>query len=188
MKQEIRILGIDDAPFDKHRDKGKNLLVVGVVHRGGNYMDGLLSTKIKIDGSDSTPKLVKMINRCKFKPQLRAIMLNGIALGGFNIIDISKLYKKTRIPVIVVIRKMPDFKKIKETLRKLRWAKKYKLIEKAGTPIKTKGIYIQFAGTTAKNAKEIIKISCTHSMIPEPLRVAHIIASGIVDGQSRGRA
>lgn len=188
MKREIRILGIDDAPFDKFRDKGKNLLVVGTIYRGGNYMDGLLSTKIRIDGRNSTAKLIKMINKCKFKPQLRAIMIDGIALGGFNIVDIKEVYKKTKIPVIVVIRRMPDFNKIKSALKKLGRQNKYKLIEKAGKPIKINNICIQFAGTTLEKAKEVIRISCTHSLIPEPIRVAHIIASGIKEGQSRGRA
>jgi len=188
MKQEIRILGIDDAPFNKFKDKGKNLLVVGVFYRGGNYMDGLLSTKIRIDGSNSTAQLIKMINQCKFKPQIRVIMLDGIALGGFNIIDINKLHKKTGIPVMVVIRRMPDFKKIETTLKKLGKSAKYKLIEKAGKPVKINSIYVQFKGMTLEKAKAIIKISSIHSKIPEPIRVAHIIASGIKEGQSRGRA
>jgi endonuclease V-like protein UPF0215 family len=188
MKQEIRILGIDDAPFDKFRDKGKNLLVVGTIYRGGNYMDGLLSTKIKVDGSNSTSQLIKMVNQCKFKPQIRAIILDGIALGGFNIIDIEKLHKKTSIPVIVVIRRMPDFRKIKETLKKLKIENKYQLIEKAGKPVKINSIYVQFKGITKEQAKEIIKLSSIHSLLPEPIRVAHIIASGIKEGQSRGRA
>jgi hypothetical protein len=188
MKQEIRILGIDDAPFDKFKDKGKDLLVVGTIYRGGNYMDGLLSTKIKVDGSNSTSRLTRMVNKCKFKPQIRVIMLDGIALGGFNIIDIEKLHKKTSIPVIVVIRRMPDFRKIKQTLRKLGKAKKYRLIEKAGKPVKINSIYAQFKGITKEQAKAIIKISSIHSLLPEPIRVAHIIASGIKEGQSRGRA
>jgi len=188
MKREIRILGIDDAPFNKFKDKGKNLLVVATLYRGANYMDGLLSTKIKVDGSNSTSQLIKMINKCKFKPQIRIIMLDGIALGGFNIVNIEKLHKKTKIPVIVVIRKMPDFKKIENALKKLKKAGKYKLIQKAGKPVKTNGIYIQFRGLTFEKAKQVIKMSCPHSLIPEPIRVAHIIASGIKEGQSRGRA
>ena len=186
MKREIRILGIDDSPFEKHQ-KGK-VLVVGTIFRGGEWIDGILSTKVTIDGKDSTEKLISMINKCKFKTQLRAIVINGIALGGFNIIDIEKLSKKTRIPVIVVVRHMPDFKNIKKTLEKLGMKSKYKLIQNAGTPLKFKKVYFQFKGTTEEDAREILKISCTHSFIPEQIRVAHLIASGIIEGESRGRA
>jgi len=37
-------------------------------------------------------------------------------------------------------------------------------------------------------AAKIVRISATHSLIPEPLRIAHIIASGIKNGESHGRA
>jgi hypothetical protein len=186
MKKEIRVLGIDDAPFDKFK-KG-NVLVVGTIFRGGSWLDGLLSTKVRIDGNNSTDKLIKMINKCKFKPQLQAIILDGIAFGGFNIVDVKKLSKKTSIPVIIVIRHMPDFKKIKETLKKLGKEIKYKLIEKAGEVHKVGKIYVQINGISLKGADEVLKITCTRSLLPEPIRVAHMIAAGIVLGESKGKA
>lgn len=186
MKKEIRVLGIDDGPFDK--SKKSKVLVVGTIFRGGDFLDGIVSTKVKIDGEDSTAKLLSMINRCKFKPQLQAIILDGIALGGFNIIDIDKLNDKTSIPVIVVIRKYPDFKKIKDALKKIGKEKKYKLIEKAGKIEKIGKIYVQTAGISLEKAKDILRITCTHSYLPEPIRIAHMIAAGIVLGESKGNA
>ena len=186
LKKEIRILGIDDSPFKKFK-KG-NVLVVGTLFRGGTFLDGLLTTKAAVDGNNSTSKLIEMVNKTKFKPQIRCIFLNGIALGGFNVIDIEELNKKTKIPVIVIIRKFPDFKKIEATLKKIGKHNKYKLIEKAGTPEKVGKIYIQRKGIALDKAKEILKLTCTRSLIPEPLRLAHIIASGVVTGESRGKA
>ncbi|MBA3064320.1 DUF99 family protein, partial [Candidatus Woesearchaeota archaeon] len=49
-------------------------------------------------------------------------------------------------------------------------------------------IFVQAIGLSLKQAEEIIDITCTHSLLPEPLRVAHLIAGGVVDGESRGRA
>ena len=186
MKKEIRILGIDDAPFNKF--KGGDVMVVGTVFRGGSWLDGVLSTKVKVDGSNSTKKLIEMINKCKFKPQIQCIILDGIAFGGFNIVDVEELNKKTKIPVIIVIRRMPDFKKIKTTLKKLGKERKYRLIEKAGEVHKVGKIYIQISGISLEDAKKVLKISCTRSLLPEPVRVAHIIAAGIKLGESRGKA
>jgi hypothetical protein len=186
MKREIRILGIDDAPFDKF--KGGNVLVVGTVFRGGSWLDGILSTKVRVDGNNSTKKLVEMINKCKFKPQIQCIILDGIAFGGFNIVDVEELNKKTRIPVIIVIRKMPDFEKIKSTLKKLGREKKYKLIEKAGKVHKINKIYVQVREVSLDDAKKILDITCTRSLLPEPIRAAHMIAAGIVMGESKGKA
>jgi endonuclease V-like protein UPF0215 family len=186
MKQEIRLIGIDDAPFNKSK-KG-NVLVVATFFRGGSFLEGILSTKVRIDGKDSTNKLVRLINTSKFKPQIKAVLLNGIALGGFNVIDIQKLSKMLKIPVIVVIRNYPDFEKIKSALIKIKKESKFKLIEKAGKVEKIGKIFIQVAGICLEEAKQILKISCTRSFIPEPIRISHIIASGIVDGESRGKA
>ena len=185
-KKEIRVIGIDDSPFNKFKDKG--VLVVGVVMRGGLFVDGVLSAKAKIDGNDAADKIIKMINKCKFKPQLQCIFLNGIAVGGFNIIDVKKLNQKTKIPVIVAIRKNPDIEKIKKTLIKIKKRNKIKLLENAGKVIQIGSIFVQLAGIDIQKARKILKIVCTRSLIPEPLRLAHIIAAGIVMGESKGRA
>lgn len=186
MKKEIRILGIDDASFDKFNDK--RVLVIGTVFRGGYWLDGVLSTYVRVDGVNSTKKLIKMINGCKFKPQLQCIMLDGIALGGFNVVDVQKLNKQTGIPVIVVMRDYPDFKKIESALIKLKKESKLELLKKAGEVIKVGNIHIQLGGVDLKKAKQFLKVSCTRSYVPEPIRVAHLIGQGIAMGESRGRA
>ena len=186
LKNEIRVIGIDDSPFNKF--KGGNVLVVGVVMRGGSWIDGILSTKVAVDGSDSTKKLVVMINKCKFKPQLQCIFLDGIAVAGFNVIDVSELSKKTSLPVINVIRKMPDIDNIKKTLIKINKKQKIKLMEKAGNVIQVDDIFVQLTGIDLDSARKMLKIVCTRSLIPEPVRLAHLIASGIITGESKGRA
>ena len=186
VKKEIRVIGIDDAPFNKFNDS--KVLIVGVVMRGGSWIDGILSTKITVDGNDSTKKLVEMINKCKFKPQLQCIFLDGIAVGGFNVIDVKELNKKTKLPVIIVIRRFPDIETIKKTLKKIKKQQKIKLIEKAGNVLQVDDIFVQLTGIDLEEAKKILKIVCTRSLIPEPLRLAHLISSGVILGESKGRA
>jgi len=187
MKNEIRILGIDDGPFV--RGERKNVLVVGTIFRGGHFMDGLLSMMVRQDGNNATPQLITMVSKCKFKPQLQCMLLNGIAFGGFNVVDVKKVWEQTKIPVICVIRAMPDFKKIKQALSHVsQHEKKWKLFLEA-PPIKKIGhVYCQWIGITEEKVYKIIAISTTHGKIPEPLRIAHIIARGIVMGESKGRA
>jgi endonuclease V-like protein UPF0215 family len=191
VKEEIRILGIDDGPFTR---KDKKVIVVGVVFRGGEFIDGLLRTYVEIDGLDATEKLSEMINSSKHKQQLKVIMLDGITLGGFNIIDVKKLYSETRIPVIVINRKVPDLKSIKVALEKNfdDFEKRWKMILNAGKIKELKfekfSIYYQNIGLEDEDAEEIILISVKHAQIPEPLRVAHLIATGIVKGESEGHA
>ena len=117
VKTEARILGIDDSPFNKFKDK--RTLLIGTFFRGGSSLDGVLTTAVKVDGSDSTEKIISMVKKSKFRPQLQAIMLNGIAVGGFNVIDIRKLATKTKIPVIVVMRNYPEAGRMAAALAKL---------------------------------------------------------------------
>ncbi len=186
MKKEIRIIGIDDSPFDKFKDK--NVVIVGVFYRGGNYPDGVMTSEVKVDGDDSSEKIIEMVNKCKFKPQLQCILLDGIAFGGFNVIDIEKVSKKTKLPVVVIIRRMPNIENIKKIFIKLKKRNKIKLLEKAGKIYKLDNIYIQKYGIDLEDVKKIIKISATHSYLPEPIRVAHLIGAGLKLGESKGKA
>ncbi len=186
MKPQIRILGLDDSSHDRNKDK--EVYVIGTVFRGGDFLDGVMSCKVMIDGNDATIKVIAMINKSKFKKQLRAILLDGIAVAGFNVIDIQKLNKETAIPVIVAMRDYPNLKKIKETLINIKMKAKIKLLEKAGSIYKFNKIHFQFFGLKKEEAEEILKITCTHSYIPEPIRAAHLIGQGLVMGESKGRA
>ncbi len=200
MKKEIRLLGIDDCPF---QPGDKTVKIIGTFFRGGQWLDGVCSTEVEVDGDDATYRVLEMLKRSKFTPQLQAILLDGIAFGGFNVVNIESLAKNSGIPVIAVVRHMPDFGNLERTLKKLGMGKKYKLMEKAGVPreVKVRGdaektgekrpegsVYIQAAGISFAEAVKIIKLSCTRSYLPEPLRAAHLIAAGVTKGESKGRA
>ena len=65
---------------------------------------------------------------------------------------------------------------------------KIKLIEKADTIVPVGEIFIQFTGLSIERAKEMLKIVCTISLIPEPIRMSHLIASRIPSVESSGTA
>lgn len=186
LKPEARILGIDDSPFDKFRDR--KTLVIGAFFRGGSSLDGVMTTTAAVDGSDATARIIRMVRKSRFYTQLRAIMLNGIAVGGFNVIDIQRLHAETKIPVIVVMRSFPEAGSMKSALARLGMKDKARLVEKAGKIHKAGKVYIQLSGCTLARARDFLRISCTRSHIPEPVRVAHLMAAGIMLGESRGRA
>jgi hypothetical protein len=190
IKDEIRIIGFDDAPFQR---EDRSVLVVGAVYRGGGFMDGVVSTEVEVDGLDSTEKLSELLNNLRFG-DVRIVMIDGIAFGGFNVVDIKSLNEATDLPVIVVTRDMPDFDGIWNALKHTQDPKKRrKLIEDAGEPMFVEtaeegGVYIQFSGINFDDAAKIVRMSSTHSLIPEPIRAAHLIAQGVSIGQSKGRA
>ncbi len=190
IKREIRILGVDDSPFPAHTTQP--VMVIGTIFRAGEWLDGVLRTYIQGDGRDATTKIISMVNSTRHKDQLGVIMLDGVTFGGFNVINIHKIFKSTGVPVIVVMRKYPNFEKIKRALKRFDdWEERWKDILDAGEVYEIENqenIYIQINGIDLKDAEEIIKISTTRSAIPEPVRVAHLIAAGVVTGESRGNA
>lgn len=184
IKPEIRVLGIDDGVFVPH-EKGW-ALVVGVVFRGGYWIDGVMSTKVEVDGFDATEKTASMIISSPHYKQLRVIMLNGVTFAGFNVVDIKKLNLETGLPVIAVTRDRPNFKKIREALKNLPASEeRWKAVLNAGeifeVPTGGKGgkVHIEFSGLVEDDAKRILQVTSTRSNIPEALRAAHLIASSI---------
>lgn len=181
------VIGFDDAPFARaHRG---DVSVVGAVYAGAR-LEGVLSGKLRRDGRNSTRVLTDLVRRSRFRAHVQAILLQGIAFAGFNVVDIRALHAALAVPVIVVARKPPDMAAIRRALlqRVPGGTRKLKLIERAGPMQPVAGVYVQRAGITLDKAGELIRRLAVHGKLPEPLRTAHMIAGGIATGESRHRA
>jgi endonuclease V-like protein UPF0215 family len=187
IKPGVRSIGIDDGPFD--RDRSREVLVVGAVYRGGDTFDGLLTTRIRKDGWNATDKILAMLEGSKFLPQLHYAILDGIALGGFNIVDIRRIHRESGLKVLVAVRRKPDLRAVRRALNRCtRPEKRWELLRAAGEIHRIDKLYCQLAGMELEEAHQLVALTCTRSHLPEPLRAAHLIAGGIVTGQSGRRA
>jgi endonuclease V-like protein UPF0215 family len=186
VKPEIRVLGLDDGPF---RRGDKKTLLVGTVFRGGIQLDGVLCRWIEVDGRDSTDKIVEMVTSSKHAGQLRVIMSESITFGGFNLMDIKEVHERTGLPVIAVTKDRPNMRKVRLALKKFPdFRERWELVKKAGKIYSVKlgerRVYLQLAGIEVGKAKEILEVTTVRGFLPEPVRVAHLIATGIVKGDS----
>ncbi|MEM4598284.1 MAG: DUF99 family protein [Candidatus Diapherotrites archaeon] len=184
-EKNIRAIGIDDG-FFKPRQSG-NTKIVAVLMRADSRIEGILFSDVTVDGLDSTQRIIEMLcsNRPKFIGQAKAIFLSGVNFAGFNIVDIDGLYSVLKTPIIVVFRKKPRMQKIREALKCFTdSSKRMGLIKKAGRIYRTDKIFFQCKGIKPKHAKAFIKIFSLHSNLPEPVRVAHLIASASTLGRS----
>jgi endonuclease V-like protein UPF0215 family len=184
IKPEIRVLGVDDGAFTPHVEG--QVPVIGVVFRGGYWFDGVMHTEIAVDGFDATERIASMITGSSHCKQLRVILLNGITFAGFNIVDVKALNVATKLPVITVTREKPDLAEIHKALQNLpNSEERWEAILNAGEPIEVSTrsakakVYMQTAGVSKDDARKILRLTSTRSNIPEALRVAHLIASGI---------
>ena len=87
MKPNVRILGIDDAPF---RFGDAETEAVGVVVRAPSYVEGVMMTHVAVDGRDATARLAAMIGRSRYRANLALVLLDGAALGGVTGVDIAR--------------------------------------------------------------------------------------------------
>lgn len=185
LRKKIRAIGIDDGYF-KPRTNGKTK-IVAVLLRSDARIEGILCSDVTIDGLDSTEQIVKMLkdNHAKFLGQAEAVFLGGINFAGFNIADAGVLHEELKKPIIIVFRKRPSMKKIFRALARFSdAAMRIKLLKKAGRIYKAEKIHFQCIGIEPAVARVLISKFSIHSNLPEPVRIAHIVASAVTLGRS----
>lgn len=191
VKEEIRILGWDDSPFDS--EDGKVPLVGSVVRGGKPYLDGVLVEHITVDGFDATERIIEASKGTKHRDQLRVLMLDGITFAGFNTVDIQRIYEETGLPVIVATRENTDFEGFRDAMKKLpEFERRWDCVRRAGDlkelSLGEGSLYFQHEGVEEGKARQILEMSASKSLTPEPIRISHLIASAIKRGESIGGA
>ncbi len=178
-KNNLPILGIDDAGFVLHDSNWDKVAVFATIMRSWEYTDGILMTEIDIDDSDPTTKIINLIKESKFKDMIRIIMHAGITIGGFGIIDAWKIYYELNKPVIIVLSHIPNYERIKNALNKhfVDGKQRWDIVKSLPEPISVPGtsIYIQNIGIDLDDAINIVKKSTRVGYTPEALRLAHLI-------------
>jgi endonuclease V-like protein UPF0215 family len=179
------VVGFDDGPFGR---ASATVRLVGAVC-ARTRLDGVIAGRVRRDGTDATTRMAALVRGSHFDGHVRAVLLNGIAVGGFNVVDIHALAEVLARPVLVVARRPPRLPKIRAALALLPGgARKWALIERAGAMEPVHGVYVQRAGLTLDEAHDLLDATTLHGHLPEPLRLAHLIAGGVVTGESRGGA
>ena len=188
VKPQIRVVGFDDGTFSFSSKLGREkTILIGVVMKGSQEVVGVLSRWITVDGRDATDAMIDAVLSSRFK-DLRVILLRGITYGGFNVVDVERLYRGTGLPVVVVVRKKPDLKAMETALRKHfpDAEERIELLRKAPplAELLPGKLYIQAAGVDERTAEGIVRVTTKTGLIPEPLRLAHMIASAVMTGES----
>ena len=187
MRPLSNVIGIDDAPFQRSH-RGKVGLVGAIFTR--HRLDGVVVNKVRRDGADATRRIAELVTGSAFFSHLQGVILQGIAVAGFNVIDIHALNAALKRPVLVVARRAPDLAAIRRALleRVPGGAQKWSLIERAGPMERIGAVYVQRAGLDRARAERYLLEATVHGSLPEPLRIAHLIAGGLGTGHSRGGA
>ncbi len=181
-KKGIRVLGIAES---FRRDQEKSVLA-GIVMRSDFIIDGASFTQITVGGMDATEGILRLCESLQ-RDDINLMMLNGCVISWFNIIDILEVYKRLRIPLICVTYEESDgleehialhFEADERDSR----IEAYKLLGDR-VPVELQDhfeVLIRFLGMEKADAGAILKKFTTQGKVPEPLRVAKIVARALL--------
>src|SRR5260370_19269747 len=100
----LRAIGFDDVPW-RHRSSGA-VGLVGVVCAGTRF-EGMVYGSVRRDGWRATLAIERLLQKGKFLPQLHLVLLDGIAFGGFNLVDLPRLARALGRPRVAGVGQQP---------------------------------------------------------------------------------
>jgi uncharacterized protein len=171
---------VDDGAFDR---EDRYAPIAAVALSLPEHVEAVRTGRVRVDGTDGTRRVMALVRSLGPIEGVRAVLLDGAVVGGFNVLDLSRLRRELGVPIVAVTRRPPEFARIRAALRKWfprtaaqRWAllRAHRLF-----PVPTGGqpILAAAAGCTRADAVRLVQRSTVHGFWPEPLRLAHLVAS-----------
>jgi endonuclease V-like protein UPF0215 family len=195
VKKKVVVLAIDDGPHlreDLYHNGPKcriRIPLVGVVCKGLQLIH-VGKTDVEVDGLDSTEKIIELYQRCPFKLEIRLIMIDSPTVAAFNIVDPFRIHQETGVPVLllpdsrprgsivdVYSKVFPDRNSQIEILQNLPPLDQLELEIHSDPNIKG-SIYFHVIGAKKEDIAPVLIHLAEYSLVPEPLRLAHLLASG----------
>ncbi len=180
-KAHPRVVAVDDGAFDR---TDRTAPIAAVVVSAPDYVEAIRTDRVTVDGRDATRRVIAIVRSVGPLDGIRAVLLDGAVLGGFNIIDLDEVHRALERPVVAVTRRPPDFPSIRAALTK--WfphdaRRRWRLLTRhrlfavptdGGRPIRAAAV-----GCTAADAARLVRRTTVRGYWPEPLRLAHLVAS-----------
>ncbi|MGC8478337.1 MAG: DUF99 family protein [Candidatus Micrarchaeia archaeon] len=183
IKKGVRILAIASGPVEGKR----STIAIGVIQNGNN-IEGILSTRIAVDGDDASAKIAKMVLKSKFARQIRIVAFDGAAIAGLNIIDTECLRKKLGVHVLFATRHKPRKEALKNAIKAFGKAEGKSTKRKLEAYEKLRFLNdFQLAGFRVLSSMNESSARLVAESTIGALRLAHMIARGISTGESKGR-
>lgn len=194
-KAHPRVVAVDDGAFAR---ADRWAPIAAVVVSAPDYVEAIRTDRVRVDGRDATRRVIAVVRATGPVDGVRAVLLDGAVLGGFNVVDLDAVHRALGRPVVALTRRPPDFVRIRAALRK--WfprdaRRRYALLTAHRLyPVPTEGllpIRAAAVGCSRADAARLIRRTTVRGHWPEPLRLAHLVASAGAPARrpvpSRGR-
>lgn len=163
----------------------KKSVLAGVVMRSDFIIDGFVFGNATLEGNDATDEILKMYKKLE-RPDISYLLISGIIISLYNIVDLKKISKVLEIPVIGVTYKaspgieealkhhFPD--SYKEKLQQYQSLEKRQKI----TLNTSYDVFVRQEGCSLPQVKQLLNSLTLQGSFPEPLRVAQLLAKTLL--------
>lgn len=176
LRRKLRILAVDDTPFERGRDP--TTFLIGLMFRELT-LELAIREIIQVDGGDSTDALVRMVRSPKVRDEVKVVMTHGTTFAGLNVLDMRRFHSETGVPIVAVTSREPTAE-IERAIESAGLTEKLDLIRgnPPYSPLRTGRGYCYYSviGLSRKDAEELILKYSTESKVPEQLRITDIVA------------
>ncbi|HEX7033168.1 MAG TPA: DUF99 family protein [Nitrososphaera sp.] len=175
-KKGIRVLGVAES----FKRSGEKSTLAGIVMRRDLIIDGVVFGSATIEGDDATDSIISM-HESLARNDINCIMLDGLVISMYNIIDGERVAQETGLPVLAIT--FEDSEGLEDSIKhhfrnwKAKLQQYQKLGEREKVTLKTgKSLFIRCWGLSRKKAIAILNSFTLQGSVPEPIRVAKIAA------------
>jgi endonuclease V-like protein UPF0215 family len=181
-KKAVRALGVAES-FVK--GVSKRSVLAGVVMRADMVIDGFVLSSATVGGMDATEKMIEMYEDLE-RDDVSIVILNGCIISWYNVVDLHQVVDEFELPLLcVTYEESEGLEKYFVELFPEDWRHRVEVYHRNGsrTPIQLHTghtVYTRFLNMTLAEAKGILNKFTLHGSIPEPLRVARLLARSIV--------
>jgi len=179
-------LGIDDGPFDKAGDR--TVPLVAVMMEGPDLVEAVACTRFPVDGDGVTEFLADWVTGLRSREAVQGVFLGGITIAGLAVVDVTELARRLGVPVLVVNRRDPEDHRLERALRAAGCAERMAIVDRSPPGRRVDDhLFVSAAGCAPEEAVRRVRAARSKSALPEPLRLAHLVATAVGAGESRGR-
>lgn len=180
-KKGLRGLAIAES-FKQNSTKS---IFSGIVMRKDFVIDGFVFGSATLEGNDATDVILKMFDELQ-RPDISYVLISGLIVSMYNIIDIKKLYHSLNIPIIGI--SYNDSKGIEDAL-KHRFPNSYeekisdyhKLGPREKITLNTShDIFVRREGCTLSDVTHLLNELTSDGSVPEPIRVSQLLAKKLL--------
>lgn len=189
MKRGVRAVGIaesyrgtDAANRTAPRDaSGSTSTLAAAVVRADRTVDGFAFGECTVGGTDATAAVIDLLDRLD-RPDVRAVLIAGVAPAWFNLLDLDRIHDAVDRPVLAVsFEASPGLaaaieREFDGDARADRLARYRRLPPRAAVSLDGETVFVQPAGTSAEAGAETVRAFTLEGGRPEPVRVARLAA------------